>query len=345
MVGPGGSINEKLASLPLPLASIGMDMVLDPREVQGEGKTFAAGRFQACEAIPVQRLECSFVDCGGLQVLAARATPHWSWEEGVGVSSLTMCFSGSHQYTEGLSSTPIQVGDVFMNPRHGGRMAIGYISSVNFPVEHRRIERALRAMNGDGLGLNLDEPILLRPLGSRGAGGATGLFSFFAFLDGLLWESRYLAAILGFDEQIYRLLVLSLLQSIGMMDRLQKRWRPARTNWTPSLDDLVDYIRSNVHRNLTLTDLEGQSCYSARHLQTLFRQKFDCTPMQFVRRQRLAAAMERLQSGDDAISVTLVARDCGYRSLPSFTTDFRRQYGLNPSAVLRASRQAGGHPH
>jgi AraC-like DNA-binding protein len=111
--------------------------------------------------------------------------------------------------------------------------------------------------------------------------------------------------------------------------------------WTHSLDDLVDYIRQNAHLNLTLTDLEEQSHYSGRHLQDLFREKFDCTPMQFVRRQRLSAAMERLQTADENETVTNVARDFGYAYSSNFTTDFHREFGVTPSIVLRSTRGGG----
>jgi hypothetical protein len=85
------------------------------------------------------------------------------------------------------------------------------------------------------------------------------------------------------DDHFYRLLGLALLQEEGAVEKIQKRQELATRNWTTPLDDLVDYIRLNPHLNITLTDLEEQSLYSGRHLQNLFKEKFDCTPMQFVR--------------------------------------------------------------
>jgi len=105
-----------------------------------------------------------------------------------------------------------------------------------------------------------------------------------------------------------------------------------------TLDNLVDYIGINSHQNLTLTDMEEQSHYSARQLQNLFREKFDCTPMQFVRRQRLSTAMEKLQTADWNDKVTSIGRDCGYRFTSNFSSDFHREFGVAPSVVLRASR-------
>lgn len=108
--------------------------------------------------------------------------------------------------------------------------------------------------------------------------------------------------------------------------------------WSACLDTLVDYIHTNAHLNLTLTDLEEQSHYSGRRLQQLFRDRFDCTPMQYVRRQRLGNALQRLKNAQPGDTVTRIARDCGYRHMSNFTVDFRKQYGIHPSSLLRASR-------
>ena len=104
----------------------------------------------------------------------------------------------------------------------------------------------------------------------------------------------------------------------------------------------MDFIRQNAHLNLTLTDLEEQSHYSSRHLQSIFKEKFDCTPMQFVRRQRLSAAMEKLETADCGDTVTSIARDLGYRYTSNFCTDFQKEFGVTPSVIMRSSQRGGG---
>ena len=330
--------DHQLASLPFPLSNLPIDQVLDPRDVQGEEKTFGSGSFKAHQTTGSQRLECSFLDLGGLDLLVARATPHHSWEQDQGRSSLTLCYGGRHHYTEGRSVIALEPGDLFLNPRQGGQMSIGYIASINCPVEHDRLTRTLRAMKAGDLGLNLEQPLRIK---NRGPGECSGyqssLFAFFGFVDQLLGECRYLAAGLGLDEQIYRLLGLSLLKEANALELVEQRWAASCNRWSSPLDDLVDFIRSNAHRGLTLTDLEEHSSYSARHLQTLFREKFDCTPMQFVRRQRLTVALERLETAAAGETVSQIARDCGYRSTTNFTADFKKTFGVTPSAVLRSS--------
>ncbi len=208
-----------------------------------------------------------------------------------------------------------------------------------FEIDHRRLQRTIGAITGAKGHVNHEK---LYTFKSRQPAGKPSIhnhfWSYISFLDQLLGESSYLATCLGLDEQVYRLLALSLLQAEGEIEKTKKRWAESPNNWKSPLDDLVDYIRCNVHRNLTLTDLEEQTHYSGRQLQNLFKEKFDCTPMQFVRRQRLTAAMERLQTAEASDTVTNIARDCGYLYSSTFTTDFKQEFGVSPSVVLRASR-------
>lgn len=198
-------------------------------------------------------------------------------------------------------------------------------------------------MQSGDVRLDLERPYLLPAAVARQAGGPSGLlFSFLAFVDRVLAEGPELGAALGLDDQLHRLVALSLLRLSCSHDNLQAHWASRRRRWTPSLDDLVDYIRSHAHLPLTLTDLEVQSRYSARHLQTLFRERFDCTPMQFVRRQRLELAMQQLQAAAPGESVTRIARACGYRHTSNFCSDFQREFGVNASSVLRGSPAQGG---
>ena len=165
--------------------------------------------------------------------------------------------------------------------------------------------------------------------------GNGALWSCISLIDQIVGECSYVTEALSLDDQIYRLLALELFKAQGRLGTIQKRWKTRSKNWTEQVDNLVDYIRANSHLPLTLTDLEEASNYSGRQLQNLFREKFDCTPMQFVRRQRLQRAMERLENSGDGDTVTNIARDCGYRFTSSFSTDFQKEFGMSPSSVLR----------
>lgn len=330
---------ERFASLPLPLRSIGAECSQRPNALMGEGKVFGAGSCSSEFRSLEPRVDFSLIELGGMTILAGKTTPLACREEGRGISSVIVCYQGSPTYKEGSSSLRLQKGGILMNPRQGAEIRTGFLSSFNFPIEHQRMQRTLRVMQGEDSKIDLDQAILLDPGESEPREKPPSpLSSFFAYLDALLQENRYMSMGLGLDEQIYRLLAFSLLQLNGSFASSQQRWMTATARWSAGLDTLVDYIHTHAHLNLTLTDLEEQSHYSGRRLQQLFRQRFDCTPMQYVRRQRLGNALQKLQSALPGDTVTRIARDCGYRHISNFTTDFRKQYGRHPSSLLRTSR-------
>ena len=270
---------------------------------------------------------------------AVRSTPFVACHEDGERSTLSMVVAGDAVTSkEGVSSYEVRPGTIHLCPRRGGTVVTGYNSFVLYEIEHKRLQRVITAMGGEEKQWNPERSYVFAV---RQSSAQEKMWSFLSFADQLLGESSYVSAALGLDDHFYRLLGLALLQEEGAVEKIQKRQELATRNWTTPLDDLVDYIRLNPHLNITLTDLEEQSLYSGRHLQNLFKEKFDCTPMQFVRKRKLSVAIEKLQAADFGDTVTGIARECGYLYTSNFTVDFQREFGVNPSAVLKRSRQRG----
>ncbi|MFN9545589.1 MAG: helix-turn-helix domain-containing protein [Cyanobacteriota bacterium] len=103
------------------------------------------------------------------------------------------------------------------------------------------------------------------------------------------------------------------------------------------LDRLLDYITLHLSDPLPLSVLEAQSHYSRRSLHYAFQERFGCSPMQWIRRQRMRVALQRLQDAHSGETVAAVVAACGYRSQSRFRIDFERAYGWKPSAVLRGA--------
>ena len=332
--------DERFSSLPFPLKNTNSTERCNPEEILKNKSFFGNGIHfnQSQSKLPLA--EIAKISIGKQELLAIRNTPLITEEEGGGYFTIALIVSADqYRFKEGASSHDLTPGDIHLDPRAGGTTHVGYFSGFIFAAEHERLERTICAMKGGDVRWNPEKSYILHGGGSSDTCINNGQFwSLFSFIDQLLSESNFLTQALGLDEQIYRLLALSLIQAEGSLDKVRKRWESVTNDWTSPLDDLVDYIVQNANLNLTLTDLEEQSNYSGRHLQNLFREKFDCTPMQFVRRQRLTAAMEKLQTADYDATVTSIGRDCGYHFTSNFTTDFHRQFGVTPSAVLRASR-------
>ena len=291
--------------------------------------------------------QCGKSDIASLKIgqekmSAIRVAPCFIRGDREGYGKLTMMVAGEQVTSKvGTHLGKMKPGDVFLGAGTGGRVSRDYFSGIIWDIENNRLARTMRSMRIAPIQYNPMESYALHAGGTKIASATnSAFFAYIKFIDSLLGESIHLPESLGLDEQFYRLLALSLSNAEGSHGKVQNRWECKTNNWTNPLDDLVDYIRQSAHLHLTLTDLEIQSHYTGRHLQTLFKEKFDCTPMQFVRRERLSAAMEKLQTGDFEDTVTNIARDIGYLHTSNFTADFQREFGVKPSVVLRSSRRA-----
>jgi AraC family transcriptional regulator len=90
-----------------------------------------------------------------------------------------------------------------------------------------------------------------------------------------------------------------------------------------------DYAAAMFAGPVTLTDMARVACLSANHLLRTFREVFRQTPHQFLRARRLEEAERLLVQSD--MSVTEVCLAVGFESPGSFSTLFRRCFGVSPA--------------
>jgi len=101
-----------------------------------------------------------------------------------------------------------------------------------------------------------------------------------------------------------------------------------------------EYIESNWDQPLTVEALALVTGVSTRSLFLAFQKSRGYSPMEFVKRVRLAHAKKMLGQPEEAISVTNVAFACGFGNLGHFANYYRRQFGEVPSAALQRSQRA-----
>lgn len=97
-----------------------------------------------------------------------------------------------------------------------------------------------------------------------------------------------------------------------------------------------DLLLSCFDRKLFLADLARAACMSPYHFHRSFRELFGATPHAVLTKHRLQHAAERLRASDD--SVTAISNQCGFESLPSFSSLFRRHFAQSPSQFRRRAR-------
>lgn len=152
-------------------------------------------------------------------------------------------------------------------------------------------------------------------------------------------SSQSLLDRLQLDALIYRLLAAMIfpeLREASSFERLTHRIEAGRD----SFDELLDFIKSNLVEPLNLTQLEMQSHYSRRALQYTFRERLGCTPLQWIRNQRLDMARLRLQNPSPGDTVASISTDCGYRTQSLFSVDFQQRFHVRPSQLLREARSS-----
>ncbi|MGM7703225.1 AraC family transcriptional regulator [Pseudalkalibacillus sp. Hm43] len=93
--------------------------------------------------------------------------------------------------------------------------------------------------------------------------------------------------------------------------------------------NVLDYIKQNLHADLSLEKLAEVSTYSPHHFHRLFNRIMGETPSDYVKRIRMEEAAHLLIY-EPKRSVTDIAMTCGFSSLSYFTYAFKEFYKHSP---------------
>ncbi len=137
------------------------------------------------------------------------------------------------------------------------------------------------------------------------------------------------AELLGLEDVFYRWIAISL----DCQDADKRSLRNDAPD-TRRLDVVCDLIRSIPEHPITLTEMERISGMSARALQYAFKARFDCSPMEWQRQERIQAARKLLISAGPNETITSIAYSLGYSSSAAFATQYKHYFGESPSATL-----------
>lgn len=91
---------------------------------------------------------------------------------------------------------------------------------------------------------------------------------------------------------------------------------------------------ANLFNTITLTDLENVAMLSGRALQYAFMKTYGCSPMVWIRQQRLLKARDHLVSAQSGTTVTTIAIECGFSSTSAFSSYYQQQFNERPSETL-----------
>lgn len=116
-----------------------------------------------------------------------------------------------------------------------------------------------------------------------------------------------------------------------MADRVvdQRDTAPNRHSLSP--EAIQRYIRTNIHRKITVQELARESCLSVSRFHEVFREVTGTTPHRFLLQARLNQAVQLLAS--TSLSVSEISYRVGFSSQSALTNALRKHKGTTPSRL------------
>jgi AraC family transcriptional activator FtrA len=115
--------------------------------------------------------------------------------------------------------------------------------------------------------------------------------------------------------------------------------RPLPRHDTRGLSAVMQWARANLHRPLTVPELAGRAAMSERTFLRHFLSEAGNTPKNWLQQERIRAAQGLLESTRSSLDA--VSAQCGFASLETFRSAFRKVCGVAPSEYRRNFAPAG----
>ncbi len=286
----------------------------------------------------------STIQAGSLLLSVGYSTPiAGEIGEMKGVAAIDLCMGGMIRYENQQRSLEITENQpLYFSPETGYRYSAHHFLGLVVHPNLERLRTTAAAIAGIGVSerrfaSELDHALVLSTDSPRNRILLRSLRRILALLDDPNLERQGYLDVLQIDDLLCRQFALLLCPKLDSIvgDGLQA----SNSSRERVFEDLLEWLRARLREPVSLSELELRTGYSRRTLQLAFQQRFGCGPMQWVRRQRLEQARLALLSPLPGCTVGAVASRFGFSSLPVFSRDFQRYYGMRPSELLREGRR------
>jgi AraC-like DNA-binding protein len=249
-------------------------------------------------------------------------------------TTLTIPFAGEIRPTLGKQQVVLQPGrtGVFL----AGDALYGETdtrSALMLRLTPERILRTATAMLGSQevaarlVNVKQSRPIALQ----QGAVSFDAVFrQYCQIIDQFQHQPAALEALM-LDDAIYRTMVMMLAPNAFFKTAPES----SSGRYDHLLNELCEYIRSNLTHPIGLTDMELFTRVSARTLARIFQEKHGCSPMAWVQEQRLLLVQQALQRAKGHETITSIAVGCGFTRMGAFAALYARRFGERPSQTLK----------
>ncbi|ODN71516.1 HTH-type transcriptional activator Btr [Methylobrevis pamukkalensis] len=116
-------------------------------------------------------------------------------------------------------------------------------------------------------------------------------------------------------------------------DRPTSGDNPNEVDCPKRIQRAIDYIRDNLERDISISDLAEIACLSPFHFARMFKRVTGRTPHGFVSAERFDLARKLL--ADPEVSLVTVAHRTGFSTQAAFGTAFKRATGSTPGDYRR----------
>jgi len=280
------------------------------------------------------RHHSSLLTVNGMKIAATSSTPIRSKVGKTNKTTLIIPLSGHGSLiADGRTLQWHASSKAVFLPRCGGSSESTNRSVLMVDLDPIRLETVARTM----LGLGPDSPSLMNLDIPREIDMQVGRVSFetvFRQLANLLDQFSLQPELLnqsGIDDAFYRNIAMMLQPSLFLDASTSSSNRKYARRL---LDRVCQYIQAHINQPINLTDLERISCMSRRKLHYAFLKRHNCTPMQWVRAERLTLIHNQLNRGIPGDKVTTIALDCGFNKPTAFAAYYNKRFGELPSATL-----------
>jgi transcriptional regulator GlxA family with amidase domain len=103
------------------------------------------------------------------------------------------------------------------------------------------------------------------------------------------------------------------------------------------LDEVLEWIEQEAHRDLALGDIAAHASVSIRTLNRRFQSETGQTPIQWLAGVRVRHAQQLLETTD--LGVERIGREVGFTSSANFREQFRRLAGVSPQGYRSTFRE------
>ena len=90
---------------------------------------------------------------------------------------------------------------------------------------------------------------------------------------------------------------------------------------------MTGYVQMHYQESIRLEEIAAAGMICRSRCCKLFREKMNCTPIEYVMNYRLNKACELLGQG---AAITEAALSCGFNGVSYFSESFKKKFGITP---------------